>query len=279
MTLKQLLAETAALGFDESRELDDSFVFAANRALRLISSEHASEKEGDFFVPELDVSFYKEEIKLKNTEEISFSASGKAYSFRGFGSGTLFVKDGEISRAIPFELKGGTHSGFIDHGNAEFTIYPSGRLTIFDFAVFSSLDEKEDIPICRRMRTFDLKEQISDFSYATAPPKDSGGKIIEGISILGERIDVPRDFSGEIKIRYKPIPIELSGDFPDMQIDLPQRCLHLCPILTAAYKWLDDDAEKAAYYMQIYREESQKLRLFQSKDTDLSYKDVTGWVG
>lgn len=41
MTLNQLLKEVFALGFDEADELDDAFVFSANRALKMIFTELA----------------------------------------------------------------------------------------------------------------------------------------------------------------------------------------------------------------------------------------------
>ena len=278
MTLKQLLSETAALGFDDGCELDSGFVFAANRALRLIASEHATMKERRFFIPTLDISLYKEKISIPSDESITVTANGKAYSFRAFGRGTLFVKDGDINRALPFDLKGGTLSGLINHKSAVFSIYPSSKLEIFDFTVFSSLDTENNIPVCEVVRVFDIKEQIPDFSYAVSPPKDASGKIPEGVFILGEKIKAPKDFSGEITIAYKPQPPLVCIDYPEKEIETEQRYVHLLPILTAAYRWLDDDSDKAAYYMQIYKEESQKMRLFQKKDTEVRYTDYLGWT-
>ena len=49
------------------------------------------------------------------------------------------------------------------------------------------------------------------------------------------------------------------------------------PILTAAFYLLDDDEEKAAYYMSVYKTEAARLRSFGTPISSV-YHDTTGWA-
>ncbi len=189
MTLKQLLSETYALGFEDEEELTESFVFAANRALRCINTELGDEKTGYIEIPK----------------------------------------------------------------------------------------DKSDI-LCPQMPEFDISKYISDFLFATKMPFDISLNQIKGASVIGNSLFVPADFCGTLFIRYKPIFKNLTLDDLDTDIQISKKCEHLCPILTASYIWLDDDSEKAAYYMQIYREEASKIKYNTQRNIESDYHDVTGWA-
>ena len=64
----------------------------------------------------------------------------------------------------------------------------------------------------------------------------------------------------------------------DSEVDIPREIEHLVPLLTAAYVWLDDDEEKASYYMAIYRENLASLKLYSTSCKNNSYVDLTGWA-
>ncbi len=190
MTLNQLLSETFALGFDENEELTQSFIFAANRAIRTINLDLGDEKLGRILID-------------NSTEGLSLG------------------------------------------------------------------DEKKE---------YNILDYIPDFLYAVKTSFDSSKNKTKDASIIGDKLILPSLFTGEIFIRYKPCTSNLTLDDLEEEIPIPKRCEHLCPILTAAYFWLDDEEEKAAYYMQIYNDEASKMRYGIRKNTDSDYYDITGWA-
>ena len=182
MTLNQLLSEVYALGFDNADELDESFIFSVNRALRMIFMELA---------PPIRVGF-----------------------------------------------------------------------------VINEDDEKE----------LNLSELLGNVMFIISAPTDKSGRIIKGAFSDGYTVTLPDNFSGEMHIRYKPLPKIVCIDDADDEIYIPPFAEHLLPLLTAAFVFLNDDEEKADYYMTLYRHEVLKLTRAASSSIDNTYTDVTGWA-
>ncbi len=189
MTLNQLLSETYALGFEDNKELTESFVFAANRAIRTINFELGDDKYGCI-----------------------------------------------------------------------------------------NIASDAGVPVGSDEKTHNISDYIPDFLCASSPPFDAEKNKIDGASILGNTLILPSSRAGDIFFRYKALPDSITGDDLSAKIPLPKRCEHLCSILTAAYIWLDDEEEKATYYMQIYKEEAAKMLYTARRNTNADYHDVTGWA-
>lgn len=66
----------------------------------------------------------------------------------------------------------------------------------------------------------------------------------------GSRIDI-RDIT---EVWYKVKPQTFTSDKKGDRIELDDDLVHLLPLLIAAYLWLEDEAEKSMYYMNLYRE-------------------------
>lgn len=66
----------------------------------------------------------------------------------------------------------------------------------------------------------------------------------------GSRIDI-RDLT---EVWYKVKPQTFTSDKKSESIELDDDLVHLLPLLIAAYLWLEDEAEKSMYYMNLYRE-------------------------
>ena len=115
-------------------------------------------------------------------------------------------------------------------------------------------------------------------SIITGAPEDDSGRPIAGARVDADGIRLPKDYSGEAYIPYKPIPLPLTLDGMSESIDIPPYAAHLLPILTAAYVLLDDDEDKAAFYLNVYREESARIRRTLPREYDSRYTDVTGWA-
>jgi hypothetical protein len=86
---------------------------------------------------------------------------------------------------------------------------------------------------------------------------------------------IPEAYSGKISVVYKCAPPNLTGG-RDEEIELPLGCEHLLALLSASYIWLDDDAERAQYYMNLYREAMSSLKRRGKDDIDSGYRIANG---
>ena len=279
MTINQLLKETYALGFEETGEIDSAFLFAASRALGQILSELADEKRRGIIVSPPTLTHYTASISHKPGEEISFILKGRCLSFKSFGLGNISIEDDNGKRLVGFGDKDSvTKQFFKDECTLTFTGDRSYLIT--DLAAFSTNNgnDKVNIPIYSEFTEIDLCERISDIAYVTGIPTDSRGRRIEGAYTVGNTLYLPREFSGEALITYKPHPSPITSTDPNKAVDIPKPLAHLLPILTASYLWLDDDPEKAEYYAAIYRSEASRISYSARRSTCAGYSDVTGWA-
>ena len=115
-------------------------------------------------------------------------------------------------------------------------------------------DEKSDIPIYGRERVIDINELYGDFMSFTELPRSGSGEIISGAALADGRVILPSDFFGEVSITYRRAPKTVSTYDENMPIDISTELEGLLPLLCASFMWLDDDADKAQYYMALYRD-------------------------
>lgn len=182
MTLNQLLKEVYALGFDEADELNENFIFAVNRALKMIYTE------------------------LIASERLKISVSP---------------------------------------------------------------DDSKDIDLLK------LKDGIL---FITSAPLDSNGFIIKGARVDGYTLSLPSSFSGDAFVYYKPAPQAVTVDHGEYNLNVPEYAAHLLSLLVAFFVLLDDDGEKADYYMSLYRNEAMKITRSYAFMQNNTYTDVTGWA-
>lgn len=279
MTLTNLLDEVYALGFEDSAELDESFVITANRALMHIFTEKPEERLGRMIATRLDVKSYVSSYIHTPGTYATFPLVGRAFSFRVSGCGSYKITDGDGERVEHFDTVMGKRRGFISNG-AEITFIGDYSYTVIGLASFESTvgGEVSDIPIYSGEKEYKISDSISDFLAFTKIPTDSNGYEIKGCRISGDVLYLPSDFEGEVNILYKRLPKSLSVDEPDAEIDISKSAESLLPLLVASYLWLDDDPDKAQYYMQLYREEMTRIRRYLPSDVGGSYYDVTGWA-
>ena len=143
--------------------------------------------------------------------------------------------------------------GFLT-GEGELTLYGDTVHGIRSLAAFGETFASEsEIPIYTERTEYDLGLIAQDFSLSAAPPCDGFGKEIKGAEILGSRLSLPREWDGEVLILYKAAPPSVYALLSDAPINIPREQEGLLPLLTASFLWLDDDFEKASYYMSLYR--------------------------
>ena len=93
-----------------------------------------------------------------------------------------------------------------------------------------------------------------------------------------EQMRVPYEYAGEIILEYRKKAPAVSINAPDAELDIPSELEHLVALVTASYVWLDDDPEKAQYYMSLYRDGMSGVKLYTRKNVDTKFNDVTRWA-
>ena len=279
MTLKDIQKQVAALGFEREIDTDDSFISAVNRAFSIIYTERAIHKSMRFYrnpiLPNSHIPILTHECK----ECISLPTSAKAYSFYVSGNAKIRIsqKSGEIIRQ--FNSQNAKVRGFIEEG-ATIEFFGDFRYTVYDLATFDTLesDREEDIPFYESVAVYDLSKTASDFRSAIELPEDANGKKIENSSVCNTTLVLPYRYSGQVNLKYRASAPVVSPDEADNEIDIPKEIEHLVPLLAAAYVWLDDDSDKAQYYMSLYREQMAAVKLYSTQCLSPEYQDVLRWT-
>ena len=277
MTLNQLKSAVAALGFERELEDAEALRICANRALRLIFSERGVKSSLWLSTDAPPVRVRIPFISHLSGESITVNLEGNCYSFRAYGTGCYLIKDEGGERKGEFSSFGAKVRGFIK-GKAEITFLGDSFYTVHELCAFESIAEGEigSIPIRMPERIIDIKKLIPDFLSFVGLPSDSYGREIKKVTMQDGRISFPWEMKGEIKLTYlrTPTPITLDGD---KEIDLPSDCEELLPLLTASFMWLDDDAEKAQYYMALYKDALATVKRYLNSGIDAVYR-TNGWA-
>lgn len=278
MTYNDLCAEVAALGFEGNLESSDVVLHATERALRTIFTERPLHKLIQFYQKPIRPVIRIEAIAHsgKETDTVSFNA--RAYSFKTSGEGSYKITDESGAVAVDFSGIESVHKGFLyGEGNLEFL--GNYSYTVYDLAIFDEIpsSNENDIPVLSDFVEYDIKGTTLDFLSFASPPENECGVAIPGASVCGGKMRIPADYTGRIRLIYKAAPISIVGG-ADEELILPDGCEHLLSLLVASYVWLDDDAEKAQYYMNLYREGVAAVKFYDRACLNTAYKDVIGWT-
>ena len=286
MTVSELYNSVAQLGFEDSLENDARFVFAANRALLQVNAlrpavgyriiNHKPQKNK----AEPNVCYPIEKI-----EPLDFYAENvKAYYFEVAGKGTLTVyAENEIGgwrpidnlnfdSELPARFK--AYRGFIKNdgefykGKIKLTFDGEYLYSVQCVAMYEHLysNNAEDIPAYGKHLRYDISALASDFLGLMSPPiienisTDVSGKYLTDEYDIenGRVVLLPNSISGVFKITYKRKPTIISAEKTaasnETKIDLDEDLCALLPLLVSSYVWVEDEPEKAQYYLSLYSE-------------------------
>lgn len=277
MTVNELIDEVCALGFESILDGDAAFLTCANRALRLIFSERGVEGSTKILINNQKPNFRLEHYYHSPSEAYTLKVCGAALSFRYQGRGSYTLKSGTEKVSRDFSSFSGEAREFIN-GEAELCFFGPFSFDIFDLAVFDSIfdTERDSIPIFSERVNVDLRKRIPDLLSLSRVPTDSNGKELVSVSAAGGCLTVDAGFCEAVTLYYKRMPKKILIDSEEA-IDIPSECEHLLPLLTASYLWLDDDAEKAQYYLALYREAMNQLKRYTPSSINPKYNDVLRW--
>ena len=272
MTLNQLKSAVAALGFEKELEDAEALRICANRALRLIFSERGVKSSLWLSTDAPPVRVRIPFTSHLSGESIGIILEGNCFSFRAYGTGRYLLKDEDGERSGEFSDFGAGVCGFIK-GKAEITFLGDSFYTVHELCCFEGIPEGDikNIPVRMSERIIDVKRLVPDFLSFDSLPTDSYGKELKNVAMQDGRISFPWEMKGEIKLTYRRAPRQITLD-GDMEIDLPTDCEELLPLLTASFMWLDDDAQKAQYYMALYKDALATVKRYLNSGIDAVYR-------
>ncbi len=280
MTFTQLTAEVAALGFESEIENRPALLFCANRALRSIAALSPSFSRVTLFQRVILPASHLEEVSYTPTEEMHIPLSGAAFSFKFSGAGTVTLK--ERHRVTPFSF----NTPYTEM--RRFLPDLEGELVLSGYTPFKLIDlvcythacglAETDIPVLHPFRSYVIADHVRDFFGFSGLPTDENGKTLAGSYFRDDTLFVPSDYEGEIHLTYRRVPNEIYSDAPNADIDLSPSLVHLLPLLTASYLWLDDDSAKAQFYMQMYMEGIRDVRMSRPTSQDTEIRDTHHWA-
>ena len=265
----------AALGFESEIDADTAFASAATRALRHIFTDRAVISSLIIVAQRQKPSSYTEKLTHSEKSDLAVTVNGRAYAFRVSGCGSFKIGGHEHY----FNSDISVFRGFCERG--EQLIFSGDFLyTVHGLTVYSdrTSDRCEDIPIKGEELSYDMAELTDDFLAFFGTAEGKRGKSSSGVRYEGSRVYIPYGTDEKFLIKYRRSPAPITGLDPDATVDVPTETEHLLPLLTAAYLWLDDDRDKAEYYMQLYQSEMATIRRYISPTSAAAYEVSNGWA-
>lgn len=277
MTLNELYAEIADLGFETSVENSALLLSATKRALSVIFTERPLIKTKEIYVKPPVLREKIDTLHHSGDEGHTIHTEAKAFSFKTAGIGKCIITDATGKREISFSGASKLHRGFlIGKGTLEFSGEYS--FTVYDLLLFDEIrsDSIADIPESVENCVFRMDDYVDDFLSFISLPEDCFGNPIKDSEVMGRSFKLPSDFSGKIRLRYKSAPQKITSEF-EGELTLPGGCDHLLALLAASYVWLDDAPEKAQYYLSLYRDGMTAVKIYDRQGIEAKYDDVIGW--
>ena len=278
MTYNDLCAEVMALGFEDSIDKREDFLFSARRALGLLLTERPLYKSISFYQNPLTPCQIHADITHDGGAPVRISFSAKSYSFKTAGVGSYIIVDAEGERRFEFGCDECEHRGFL-HGDGYIEFSGGYFYSVYSIAFFDKIlgPSVTLIPTLSDTQEYDATKLVDDFFAFAAMPRGVGDAPIAGAHVYGNRLTLPSSYTGRVTVDYKACAQKLTGDGEE-ELMLPGGTEHLIGLLVAAYVWLDEDADKAQYYMSLYKDALSALRFYDRSVINNDYHETLGWA-
>ena len=277
MTYNELKERVAHLGFERTVDEDALLYSAAERALATIFIDRGEKGRASIYVQTPESYRVYGRVRHRSGEAEEIEVVGDAFSFRPYGRGSCLVISQATATRVEFDGTEGVVKGHIPSSAARIRFEGESDYTVVSLAAFAGKFDLSltGVPLYSERRVIDLLEHIGDIRTLAAPPRLPSGEIAPDVTPQGRRIELPFRFDGELIIDYYRLPRVISRT--EGEIDLAPDTAHLLPLLTAAYVWLDDDAEKSQYYMALYQS-GMAAALRAARLDDVKGYKTNGWA-
>ncbi|MBO7762083.1 MAG: hypothetical protein J6T24_04740 [Clostridia bacterium] len=282
MTVAELTRATARLGFSPSIGDGDLLLRdAARRALSEVAAAHPRTATVTLWHLPSPPLYAESSTEPCEGERILSFPAGHSFFLRVAGRGRLTLTRGEQSEDHTFcTEEGGMPAllgGPFPEGEGEVTLHirAEGVYRILGLAVYSAR-----FPTCPpdpwAPRPYDLAALFPAFHSLVGPPTTEDGRpLTEGVDgdytlEEGHLLLLSPHTAGRLRLTYrKRLTLPTEGELP-----LSEEEASLLPLFCAAYVFLDDDPEKAAFYLARFHE---GLHRTSAPEALCRYRDTTGW--
>lgn len=277
MTYNELKERVAHLGFERTVDEDALLYSAAERALATIFIDRGEKGRASVYISRPEGYRVYGRLRHRGGNEEEVELTGDAFSFRPYGAGRCVIISQATLTRVEFSGTERVVKGHIPAGAARLRFEGESDYTVTSLASFTGRFDLSlsGVPLYSPMRVIDLREHIGDIRTLAEAPRLADGRPATSVNPEGREIELPFGFEGELVIDYYRLPRVISRT--EGEIDLPVDCAHLLPLLTAAYVWLDDDAEKSQYYMALYQSGMGAVNRAERLDSRKVYT-TNGWA-
>ena len=276
MKLSYIEQALVDLNDGENIEYETTFITAANLALDHISRIVPEERTAYIQAVAPAVAFLGD----VDTGGVYCEESVRAIVLRATGRGKLLI-NGEQAAAwrsagkytdVRVYLEGATDATISFEGVAG---------SVKDLAVWAhDYGSVDDIPVYGHTVRYDMRRVVSDYGgHACTPIDVATGREIRRCIVESPYIMLPPAYVGEASViyRHRPLHITLDDVKNDVDIDIAPEYEDLIPLCMAYYVWLEDEPNKAAFFLARFNEAASLARQSHRRpgsDTVISYN---GW--
>jgi hypothetical protein len=222
---------------------------------------------------------YKEKVGDAWVENLESGTSAQTFKTEAFETKRGFIKS--ISGQYIDSL---TDTETKKYLGIRLTITPSGAtISVRNAAIYGTIysTDVNKITSYGEMTSYNLNAIVSDFERFDTPPIFLSAKNmeIEYDADDNGKLYLPRQKTGEYTVSYihKVRLIENLDNIETETIDLADDLAALLPNLIAAYVWLDDEAEKAQFYYNLYLQQSAEIERRKTDASPMTMMSVYGW--
>lgn len=276
MKLSYIQQALVDLNDGENIEYETSFVTAANLALGHISRIVPEERTVliETGAPALAIVG---DVDLHG----AYSASGvQAVTLRASGKGKLMAGDVQLAAWVsPGAYK--DVRVYLPEA-AELTVSFEDTVgRVCDLALWDKdFGDKDHIPMFGRHVRYDMRAQVPDFGGVMRVPVVA----VSGMPIIRCFIDspyvmIPCDYEGDLAITYQRRlqRITLDDVANDIDIDISPEHEDLVPLCMAYYIWLEDEPNKAAFFLARFNEAAALARQVHKRPGSDAVISYNGW--
>lgn len=283
MTVAELTRATARLGFSPAGSDSELLLLdAARRGLDEIAHAHPRTVSVTLWHLPSPPLYAESSVEEVEGEKILSLPGGRSFFLRVAGRGVMTAARGAAVEEHPFHsVEGGEPAvlgGPLPDGEGELTVrlFADGPYRLLGLAVFGAR-----FPSCPpdpwAPRVYDLATLFPSFLALSGPPTAEDGRpLTEGTHgdytlEEGRFLALSPHTAGRIRLSYcKCLTLPPEGELP-----LSDEEASLLPLFCAAYVFLEDDPERAAFYLARFHD---GLRRTAPRGGGLCrYRDCTGW--
>lgn len=276
MKLSYIRQALVDLNDGENIEYETTFITAANLALDHISRIVPEERTAYIEAVAPVVAFLGD----VDTSGVYRAEGIRAIALRATGRGKLLV-NGEQAAAWRSLGKYTDVRVYLDEATDVELKFVGISGAVKDMALWQfDYGSVDDVPVYGHTVRYDMRRIAPDYGgHACTPIDTTTGREIRRCAIDSPYIMLPPAYVGEASViyRHKPRHITLDDVGNDSDIDIAPEYEDLIPLCMAYYVWLEDEPDKAKFFLQRFNEAASLARQAHRRpgsDTVVSYN---GW--